>query len=417
MLFVAGPASSTAGANIRVIIYTGKGGVGKTSVAAATALRSAALGHRTCVISTDQAHSLADSMEVSLSGTVKNIAPNLDAIEIDVLYEMETRWKEINKYISDFLASQGMEGVSVKEMTVWPGMELISALFYIWDYKRSKKYDVVVIDTAPTGETLRLLSFPDISSWYLERLYNVVKNMIKLARLTVGRVMNTPLPSDDFLKDVNKIRQRLVEVKAILTDPEQTSVRLVVNPERMVISETKRAFTYLCLYNLTVEALVINRLLPSGLSTGEYFKEKLKEQEKYMEIINESFTPLKMLEAYQLPTELVGRKSLEKLADMLFQDTDPTQIYSTEKPLEIFNEKGVDILAIKLPFSTKGEVELYKTNDVLIVKVGWYKRSIVLPFTLAKQDATKAEFRDDRLLIKFEGGKKIASEEKANEKG
>jgi arsenite-transporting ATPase len=184
-----------------------------------------------------------------------------------------------------------------------------------------------------------------------------------------------------------------------------------------VISETKRAFTYLCLYNLTVEALVINRLLPPGLSTGEYFKEKLKEQEKYMEIINESFTPLKMLEAYQLPTELVGRKSLEKLADMLFHDTDPTQIYSTQKPLEIFNENGVDILAIRLPFSTKGEVELYKTDDVLIIKVGWYKRSIALPFTLAKQDATKAEFRDDRLLIKFEGGKTIANKEKVNEKG
>jgi arsenite-transporting ATPase len=411
MLFVSGPASCNVGANIRVIIYTGKGGVGKTSVAAATALRSASLGHRTCVISTDQAHSLADSLEVSLSGTVTTIAPNLDAIEIDVLYEMETRWKEINKYISDFLASQGMEGISVKEMTVWPGMELISALFYIWDYKRSKKYDVVVIDTAPTGETLRLLSFPDISNWYLERLYNVIKNMIKLARATVGRVMNTPL------KDVNKIRHRLVEVKEILTDPTQTSVRLVVNPERMVISETKRAFTYLCLYNLTVEALVINRLLPPGLSTGEYFKEKLKEQEKYMEIINESFTPLKMLEAYQLPTELVGRKSLEKLADMLFHDTDPTQIYSTQKPLEIFNENGVDILAIRLPFSTKGEVELYKTDDVLIIKVGWYKRSIALPFTLAKQDATKAEFRDDRLLIKFEGGKTIANKEKVNEKG
>jgi arsenite-transporting ATPase len=417
MLLVAGLASCTAGANIRVIIYTGKGGVGKTSVAAATALRSAALGHKTCVISTDQAHSLADSLEIPLSGKVKRVAPNLDAIEVDVLYEMETRWKEINKYLADFFASQGMEGISVKEMTVWPGMELISALFYIWEYKHSNKYDVVIVDTAPTGETLRLLSFPDISDWYIEKLYNVVRNMIKLARFTVGRVMNTPLPSDDFLKDMNKIRERLMEVKAILLDPNQTSVRLVVNPERMVISETKRAFTYLCLYNLTVEALVINRLLPPGLSTGEYFKEKLKEQEKYMEIINESFTPLKMLEAYQLPTELIGRKSLEKLADMLFKDTDPIQIYSTEKPLEIFNEKGVDILSIKLPFSTKGEVELYKTNDVLIIKVGWYKRSIVLPFTLANQEASKAEFRDGRLLIKFQGEKKVANEEEVNEEG
>jgi arsenite-transporting ATPase len=204
----------------------------------------------------------------------------------------------------------------------------------------------------------------------------------------------------------------------ILTDPFQTSIRLVVNPEKMVISETKRAYTYLSLYNLTVEALIINRLLPPDQSTGDYFKEKLKEQEKYMEIIDESFSPLKMLKAYQLPTELIGKKSLAKLADMLFADTDPTQIYSTEKPLEIFNEKGVDIMSIKLPFSEKGEVELYKANDVLIIKVGWYKRSIVLPFTLARMEATKAEFRDGRLLIKFEKGvSSVANKEEANEKG
>jgi len=398
-----------------VIIYTGKGGVGKTSVAAATALRAAELGHRTIAISTDQAHSLADSLEIALTGQPKNIAPNLDALEVDVLYEMEHRWKEIDKYLADFLSSQGIEGVTAKEMAVWPGMELLSALFYIWEYGQTKQYDVVILDTAPTGETLRLLSFPDISDWYFDKMYRVLKNTIKLARATVGRVMSAPLPSDDLFNDIDEIRQRLKMVKNILDDPKITSVRLVVNPERMVINETKRAFTYLSLYNLTVEALIINRLLPEE-DTGGYFKEKLEEQKFYMKVIEESFSPLKMLKATQFNTELVGRASLEKLADMLFGDTDPTIVYSTEKAMAIYEDDGVDTLSIKLPFSQKEQVELYKTNDTLIVQVGWYKRSVTLPYTLGKKEATKAEFKDGRLLIRFEGGENHDGEEKVRRK-
>jgi arsenite-transporting ATPase len=398
-----------------VIIYTGKGGVGKTSVAAATALRAAELGHRTIAISTDQAHSLADSLEIALTGQPKNIAPNLDALEVDVLYEMEHRWKEIDKYLADFLSSQGIEGVTAKEMAVWPGMELLSALFYIWEYGQTKQYDVVILDTAPTGETLRLLSFPDISDWYFDKMYRVLKNTIKLARATVGRVMSAPLPSDDLFNDIDEIRQRLKMVKNILDDPKITSVRLVVNPERMVINETKRAFTYLSLYNLTVEALIINRLLPEE-DTGGYFKEKLEEQKFYMNVIEESFSPLKMLKATQFSTELVGRASLEKLADMLFGDTDPTVVYSTEKAMAIYEDDGVDTLSIKLPFSQKEQVELYKTNDTLIVQVGWYKRSVTLPYTLGKKEATKAEFKDGRLLIRFEGGESDGGKEKVRRK-
>ena len=389
--------------------------MGKTSVAAATALRAAELGHRTIAISTDQAHSLADSLEIALTGQPKNIAPNLDALEVDVLYEMEHRWKEIDKYLADFLSSQGIEGVTAKEMAVWPGMELLSALFYIWEYSQTKQYDVVILDTAPTGETLRLLSFPDISDWYFDKMYRVLKNTIKLARATVGRVMSAPLPSDDLFNDIDEIRQRLKMVKNILDDPKITSVRLVVNPERMVINETKRAFTYLSLYNLTVEALIINRLLPEE-DTGGYFKEKLEEQKFYMNVIEESFSPLKMLKATQFSTELVGRASLEKLADMLFGDTDPTVVYSTEKAMAIYEDDGVDTLSIKLPFSQKEQVELYKTNDTLIVQVGWYKRSVTLPYTLGKKEATKAEFKDGRLLIRFEGGESDGGKEKIRRK-
>ncbi|TFG57442.1 MAG: ArsA family ATPase [Methanomassiliicoccus sp.] len=385
---------------MRVLIYTGKGGVGKTSVSAATALRCAKLGHRTIVISTDSAHSLADSLDMPLTGDIKNILPNLDAIEVDVIHEMETRWKEIGQYLSDFMESQGMDPISAKEMTVWPGMELMSALFYIEEFKISGKYDVVVMDTAPTAETLRLLSFPDTADWYFDKMYKMFKNTVKLARATVGKVMSTPMPSNAFLDDLDQIRDRMKEVRIILQDSQMTSVRLVVNPEKMVINETKRAYTYLSLYNLTVECMVINRLLPEEMR-DHYPQAKYEEQSRYMELIEESFSPLKMLKAYQSTTEVVGQRSLEVLAEQLFGDIDPAIVFTTEKSMEIFSKNGVDMMALKLPFSSKDEVELYKTNDVLIVKVGWYKRSVALPYSLVQKEAHKAEFKDGRLLISF----------------
>jgi arsenite-transporting ATPase len=395
---------------LRVIIYTGKGGVGKTSVSAATALKAAKMGYRTIAVSTDAAHSLADSLDIPLSGEIKNIAPNLDAIEIDVLYEMEHRWKELEKYFSDFMISQGLDPVSAKEMAIWPGMELMSALFYIEEFYKEGKYDVVVMDTAPTADTLRLLSFPEVSDWYFEKLYKMARNTIKLARATVGRFMNAPLPSEAVLDDIDVIRDRMKTVRKILQNPEITTIRLVVNPEKMVINETKRAYTYLSLYNLTVECLVVNRLLPEE-NRNRYPKEKWAEQEKYMEMIKEAFDPLTMLKAYLFTTEVVGGNSLEMLGDMIFGKEDPTQIYTREKAMMIYHENGKDILSLKLPFSEKGEVELYKSNDVLIVKVGWYKRSVSLPYSLVKKETTKAEFKDGRLLIHFEEGDKDAKEE------
>lgn len=385
---------------MRVIVYTGKGGVGKTSVAAATALRSAELGYRTIVMSTDSAHSLADSLDMRLSSQIMNVAENLDAIEVDVLYELEHRWREIEKYVTDFLSSQGLDDISAKEMAIWPGMELMSALFYIWEFAQTDRYDVVILDTAPTAETLRLLSFPDISDWYFERMYKLFNRMIRLARATVGRFMDTPLPTQEFLRDINHLKERMKVVRNIFTDPNVTSIRLVVNPEKMVINETKRAYTYMCLYNLTVEAVVVNKLIPDG--TGDYFKEKLKEQEHYMEVIHQSFDPLKMFTASQFSTELLGLESLETLADMLFGEEDPTQVYSTDKPMEIYEEEGEGVLSLKLPFSMKQDVELYRSDDALLITVGSYKRSVSLPYTLMRKEIRNAEFQGGRLLIRFE---------------
>ena len=387
---------------MRVIIYTGKGGVGKTSVSAATAIKCAAKGHKTVVISTDAAHSLSDSLEFQLSGEAQNIMKNLDGIEVDIQYELEHRWKEIQSYLSDFLTSQGMDGVSAKEMAVFPGMELMSALFYVEEFHKNKAYDVVIMDTAPTADTMRLLAFPDTANWYFDRLFHMFRNVIKIARATVGKVMSTPLPSDKFLSDLQSLRERLKYVRDLLTDPEITSIRLVVNPEQMVITETQRAYTYLCLYGYTVESLIINRILPEEVRDS-YFSDKLEEQRKHLKTIDEAFSPLKTLKATLMPREVVGRKALEKLGDQLFGDSDPAEVYSTESPMKMYEEDGNSILAIKMPFTLEQKVELYMRKDDLVLQLGAFKKSIALPYALANKKTLGADLENGWLKIKFEG--------------
>ena len=247
---------------MRLIIYTGKGGVGKTSTSAATAYRLSELGYKTLLMSTDSAHSLGDSLDMDLGTTITNVKPNLDALEIDIIHEMKTKWKDIQNYVAAFMLSQGMGEISAEEMAILPGMEMISALFYVNQFEDEGKYDVIVMDTAPTGETLRLLSFPDVTNWYLDKGFGMIKRLMHIARATVGRVMDMPLPSDEVLESVGDIKDNMDRVKVLLEDPHRTTVRLVLNPEKMVIRETMRAYTYLCLYNKNVETLVVNRGLP-----------------------------------------------------------------------------------------------------------------------------------------------------------
>ena len=387
---------------MRVIIYTGKGGVGKTSVSAATALRSAAMGHKTIVISTDAAHSLSDSLEVQLSGDIKPIVKNLDGLEIDIQHELETRWSEIQRFFADFLASQGIEYVTAKEMAIFPGMELMSALFYVWDFNKRKAYDVVVMDTAPTADTLRLLSFPDVTDWYFERMYKMLKNVLRIARATVGRVISTPIPSERFLEDVEDLRLKMKEVRDILTDPKRTSVRLVVNPEKMVITETQRAYTYLCLYGYTVESIVINRIIPRE-ACKEWFDRKMEEQDAHLTTIQEGFTPLRMFKAGLLPRELLGQAALVNLADELFGKEDPTQVFSTESPMKMFDENGASVLSIKLPFLMNQETELYTRGDTLTLQLGAFKKSISLPYVMTNKKVLGAEWEEGWLKIRFEG--------------
>jgi len=386
---------------MRLIIDTGKGGVGKTSVSVATAKRCADLGYRTIIMSTDAAHSVADSMDIELNGKITNVLPNLDALEIDIVTEMRIRWNDIQSYISEFMESQGITGLSAEEMAILPGMELIAALMYVIDFDRNDRYDVVVMDTAPTAETLRLMSFPDVSSWYADRLFRIAKKLLGLARFTVGRFMDVPLPSTDVLKSIEKMKDLMGEAKTILEDPKKTTVRLVVNPEKMVISETKRAYSYLSLYNKNVECLIINRVYPEGIE-GEFFKSKYEEQAKYMAYIHEVFDPMKMLVAYQRPSELVGWDMLDKLADDLYGDTDPSQVYSDRSPLRFVTEDGGYNIELDLPFKHKGDIQLFKAkDDSVIVLVGSQKCNIALPDTLKKARMKGAEMKDGKLIIRF----------------
>lgn len=387
---------------MRLIIYNGKGGVGKTSVSAATALRLAKKGHRTIIMSVDTAHSLGDSLGAELGPDIVNVAPNLDAFELDIIHEMRTKWSAIKDYMSAFMMSQGIDGISAEEMAIFPGMEMVAALLYVLTFKQNNSYDVVVMDTAPTGETLRLMSFPDVSNWYLDKAFSMINRLMGIARFTVGKIVDFPLPTKEVMNTISDLKDQMTDVKAILDDSSSTTVRLVLNPERMAINETRRSYAYLCLYNKNVEALVINKVIPDD-ADGEFMKTKLEEQKGYMEMIHEAFDPLKILSANMLRTEMRGVEKLELLGDMLFGDSDPIDVYSSESPMSFSTtDDGVDMLKIKMPFVQQDQIGLFKGQEnTIILTVGSQRRTVSLPMTLADAELIGAEFGDECLFVKF----------------
>ena len=384
---------------MRILVYTGKGGVGKTSVSAATALKCAEKGLRTIIISTDSAHSLSDSMDTEIGPSIRKIGNYLDGLEIDILKELEENWNDIRTYIFTFFTSQGMDEISAKEMAIFPGMEFIAALFYLERFYRNDEYDVVVVDTAPTADTLRLLSFPDVADWYFQRFYGVMKNFVKVARVTVGKVISIPLPSDEAMHEFEKFNLRIKDVRELLTNPEITSVRLVTNPEKMVISETMRAYTYLSLYNLSVEALIVNRVYDREAKNADPLK--LKEQEQHLSMVQEVFAGLKIFYAHQFTLEVVGRESIRRLADELFSDSDPSAIFGRETPMKIISKAGRTTIKLKVPFTNIASLELYTTRDAIIVNIGQYRNTIALPLGLYGREVASAEIADGVLSIKF----------------
>ncbi len=389
---------------MRIIIYTGKGGVGKTSVAAATALRCAALGYRTIILSTDAAHSLADSLDVPLGPEPIKVRENLWAQEVNALHEMERNWGTIREFLIEMLAWQGHNDITTEEMSVIPGTEELFSLIQIKRHHDSGSYDVIVVDAAPTGETLRLLSLPDVIRWWVEKLFPTLRNVMKLARPVLSRVTSMPLANDNVFGSLQDIIDRLNIVREIITNPEVSSARIVLNLEKMVIKEAQRSLTYLNLFGYNVDAVMINRVLTEeSLQHSPARAYVSGMQDKYRQQVHDSFSPLPLFPAPQFEQEIVGEVMLSRLATHLFgEDGDPTKFFHKGQSQQIFKRGDNYILALKLPFTSEEQVKLMQTGDDLVLEVGWHRRTIVLPTSLARYSATDAVMVGDTLEVTFE---------------
>jgi arsenite/tail-anchored protein-transporting ATPase len=385
---------------MRIILYTGKGGVGKTSVAAATALLAGKLGYRTLVMSTDPAHSLGDSLDVPLGGEPVDVAPNVQAQELDVLREVDAHWGKLQEWLRVLMAWRGLDEVVADEMAVLPGMEELSGLLYLLSYHEEQAYDVVIVDCAPTGETLRLLSFPEVMSWWLQHIFPIQRFAAKLARPVVRRVSDLPMPDDEVFDAAQDILFKLDRMRSILTDPRESSVRLVMNPEKMVIKEAQRTYTYLNLYGYFTDLVVVNRMIPEDAADG-YFAAWKESQARYFELVRQGFAPLPIVTARLMPEEVVGVARLEEFGAEIYGEMDPTRVLYEGTAQEIRQEGDTFVLSLALPFVSKEEVELTRIGDELVVHVGKQKRNMILPRALVGAESAGAKMYGDRLEIRF----------------
>ncbi len=393
---------------MRVILYTGKGGVGKTTVAAASALRSAELGYKTIILSTDSAHSLTDSFDLALGNEPQPIIPNLWGQEPEITHTLENRWGTIQQWISALLAWRGMDEIIADEMTVLPGMEELANLLYIIDYYRSGEYEVIIVDCAPTGETLRFRAFPEVLHWWMQKILPIERKAVSLARPLVSALTNIPVPDDEVFISVENLYSELNEIKALLGNQDVTSVRLVVNPEKMVIKEAQRTFTYLNLYGYHTDLIICNRIIPDEVD-DQYFSFWKESQSKYYGVIEECFAPIPISTIPLLDREVVGIPMLEVIADALYQEDDPTRLFFQGRVQDLQKEDRHYILSLSLPLIEKGDISLMQSGDELIIQVGSFKRNIILPHTLVGLAATQARFEGGKLRIQFdqrEGGRK-----------
>jgi len=383
----------------RILFYTGKGGVGKTSVAAATALRCAQRGARTMVISTDLAHSLGDAFDRELGAEPVEVAPNLWAHESDVMHEVAKSWGAIQAYIKAIFQWRGIDDVLAEEMSVLPGMDELAALLRIVEHHDSGKYDLVVVDAAPTGETLRLLSLPEASKWWLERIVPLQQKLTKVAGPLVRRMIGMPMPSDAVFAAGDRLFRQLEHLHELLVDPDRTSVRIVLNLEKMVIKEAQRSFTYFHLYGYSTDLAVVNRLLP--IDPGAYFAAWQEAQQRYLPMVEESFAPVPVRTVPFFDREVVGLEMLDRLASALFGEEDPAKTFYRGQPYRVERTASGFTLAIELPFAAKSDVSLTRNADELTVRVGTFRRNLILPRILLSAPTEGANFEDRTLRIQF----------------
>lgn len=387
---------------MRTILYTGKGGVGKTSVAAATALKAARSGKEVLVMSTDPAHSLSDAFDEPIGPDPSRMAEGLWAQEMDHSAMIEENWAEIQQYVSTVFEWQGTESIAAEEFAMLPGMDELFGLLMVRRHNQAGEYDALIVDAAPTGETLKLLSLPDQMSWYVEKIFPIQRRAAKLVRPFANRARSLPpFPEDSVFAAGQRFYETIAGVEEILTDRENASVRLVTNAEKMVVAESRRAYTYLNLYDYGVDAVVVNKVLPDSI-TDPYFTRWREAQQRHLQTIEDSFSPIPILKARLFDREMFGTDALEALAADVFEDADPLGILFRGAAHDIVRNGGGYEVIFNLPLADKSEVDLSKKGAELFVRVGSYRRNILLPDSLARLTAAGATIEEGQLKVRLE---------------
>jgi len=387
---------------MRIILVTGKGGVGKTTVSAATALKAADLGYSALVMSTDPAHSLADAFDLPLGDSPTEVVRNLDAQQIDSQQRLEESWGAVRDHLTELFDWSGLKGIEAEELTVFPGMDELFSLATVRDHARSDRYDVIIVDCAPTAETLRLLSLPEVMSWYMDKMFPIGRKVAKVVRPVISRVSTMPMADEAVFDAVARFYDRLDGIREILSDSEVTTARLVMNPEKMVISEARRTYTYLGLFGYSVDSAVVNRVLPDDVS-DPYFEKWREIQTAHLADIEEGFAGTNIRKLRLFEEEMVGVDLLRRVAHELYGDADPTKRLSEGYALRIeeSDHSGDVELIMSVPFTESGDVELMRHDDEVIVTVGSYRRSLLLPDSLQRRTIRGAKIHEGELRIVF----------------
>ncbi len=383
----------------RILLYTGKGGVGKTSVAAATAVLCAQRGLRTLVVSTDIAHSLADALDTPVGPTPREIAPNLWAHEPDVFFNISRYWRTIQAYFSSLFSWGGLDEVMAEEMTVLPGMDELGNLLWIADHVDGGEYDLIVVDAAPTGETVRLLSLPEASRWWIEKIAPIGKRVQRLGGPVLRRIVGVPLPSNAVYESAEALLDRLRYVHELLANPDRSSVRLVLNLERVSIQEAQRSFTYFHLYGYPTDMIVANRVLP--VASGSYFDAWRAAQARYLPLVEQQFAPVPVRTVPFFDREMVGLDRLAELGRALFGEADPQAFLYRGRPYWVERDDNGYTLSVELPFATREEISLSRSADELVLQVGSWRRNLVLPRLLLDAPTQGAKMEDRVLKVRF----------------
>jgi len=384
----------------RTILYTGKGGIGKTSVAVATARRCAAAGLRTVVMSTDPAHSLSDSLEAELGGEPTPCGDNLFGQEVQAQEEMERNWDGVQEWLGELMTDRGVDAISAEELTVPPGMDELFSLLQIKRHHEEDAFDCLIVDCAPTGETLQLLMFPDAARWWLDKVFPWERRAMRLARPLLQPMMDVPLPTDEVFASIKDLLLDIEGMKRVLTDSSVTSMRIVLNLEKMVVKEAKRAFTYLSLFGYVTDAVVVNRLLPEGLQ-DDLFRKWQQIHQRYAGEVESSFSPLPILNVPLFDEEVVGEKMLLRMADAVYGQRDPAEHFYEGSSQRVEKVGAEYVLSLKVPFVDRSEIELSRHDGELFVTIGNYRREIALPRVLAQRETKGAAMEDGELKVRF----------------